>query len=392
MKEQRREFVRLARLPGANVSELCRRFGVSRSNGYKWLERYAAAGVGGLSEQSRRPQRSPGRTSSELEAAILAVRASSNGAWGGRKIATTLRKRGHDQVPAASTITAVLRRHGQLVARAAEHPGPWRRFERAAPNELWQLDFKGHFAVPGGRCHPLTSLDDHSRYAVGLEACADERDSTVRGRLSAIFRRYGLPWSMLMDNGPPWGDAFDQPYTGMTVWLLRLGVWVIHGRPYHPQTQGKEERFHRTLKAEVPLSGLRDLVDCQRAFDRWRGVYNHERPHQALDMATPADRYRPSERRFPETLPAIEYDAGDEVRRVNMDGCLSFRRRHWRLGKAFRGQPVALRPTPQDGVLAVHFCAFRVATLDLRQGTIAACGLVHDAGASRTTPQAPQPL
>src|SRR4029453_1884721 len=138
--------------------------------------------------------------------------------------AWVLERGGEVAVPSASTITAILRRHDQLGARASEHPGPWRRFERAAPNELWQLDFKGHFAAGTQRCHPLGALDDHSRYAVAMEACADERDGTVRERLTRIFRRYGLPWAMLMDNGPPWGDAAEQPHTGLTVWLLRLGI------------------------------------------------------------------------------------------------------------------------------------------------------------------------
>jgi len=392
MRDERQEFVRLARLSGANVSALCRRFGVHRSNGYKWLKRYKSAGSAGLLERSRRPHGSPRRTAAAVEAAVLAVRASSNGAWGGRKIAWVLRQRGVVKVPSASTITAILRRHDQLVARAAEHPGPWHRFERPAPNELWQLDFKGHFVAGGQRCHPLGALDDHSRYAVAMEACGDERDSTVRQRLTTIFRRYGLPWSMLMDNGPPWGDAVEQPQTGLTVWLLRLGIGVIHCRPYHPQTQGKEERLHRTLKAEVPLVRLRDLADCQRAFDRWRAVYNHERPHQALGMVPPAVRYRPSTRSFPETLPAIEYDAGEIVRRVGKGGLIHFRGRHWCVGKPFRDHPVALRPTARDGELAVHFSTWRIAILDLRAGTIRHCGFMDDADASPTTPQAPRLL
>ena len=192
----------------------------------------------------------------------------------------------------------------------------------------------------------------------------------MQAQLVSVFRRYGLPVSMLMDNGPPWGDGGNQPYTAFTVWLLRLGVHVIHGRPFHPQTQGKDERFHRSLKAEV-LSGnsFPDLVDCQRAFDRWRHVYNHERPHEALALATPADRYRASERPFPEALPPIEYGPGDVVRKVDSGGDIKLRGRELHVGKAFRGQPVALRPTDEDGVFSVHFCAHHIATLDLRNQT-----------------------
>jgi transposase InsO family protein len=389
--EQREEFVRLALQPGANRHELCRRFGVHRSNGYKWLERYAASGRAGLEDCSRRPKSSPARTGHEIEAAVLRIRAASNGAWGGRKIAAALRREGCGAVPAPSTITEILRRHGELVGREREHPGPYRRFERAAPNELWQMDFKGHIAIATGRCHPLGVLDDHSRYSLGLAACGDERDATVRERLRAIFRRFGLPDWMLMDNGPPWGDSGAQPHTQLTVWLLRLGIGVSHGRPRHPQTQGKQERFHRTLKAEL-LDGFqfRDLAACQAAFDRWRHRYNHERPHQALEMATPGERYRPSRRSFPETLAPIEYGPGDQVRRVDGDGKISFANRPRHVGKAFRGQPVALRPTSQDGVFTVHFCSHAIGTLDVRQPAEPACGFVDIAGAMPTTPQAPQ--
>jgi len=389
--DQREEFVKLALMPGANRKELCRRFGISRKTGYKLLRRHAAEGRAGLADRSRRPRRSPARTPDAIEQEVLRLRQVSNDAWGGRKIGAVMRRAGRQDVPSASTITAILRRYDKLGARAGEHPGPYQRFERAAPNELRQMDFKGHFATIAGRCHPLSVLDDHSRYAVGLTACGNEQEATVRDRLVAVFRRYGLPWAMIMDNGAPWGDAGDQPYTIFTVWLLRLGVRVIHGRPSHPQTQGKDERFHRTLKAEV-LHGrsFRDLPECQQAFDTWRQVYNHERPHEALGLAVPADRYRPSPRAFPETLPPIEYGPGDIVRKVDQGAYFYFNNRKWRLGRAFRGQPIALRPTSEDGVFNVHYGTHRVATLDLRRAESGeACGVVDNACALPTTPQAP---
>ena len=281
--DQREELVKLALMPGANRTELFRRLGISRGNGYKWMKRYAEEGQAGLSDRSRRPHESPNRTETGVEAHVLGIRAGSNGAWGGRKIAKVMQREGTSLVPAASTITEILRRHGQLERRAGEHPGPFQRFERAAPNELWQMDFKGHFAIGRGRCHPLTVIDDHSRYALAVEACGNEQDMTVRERLATVFRRYGLPLTMLMDNGPPWGDSGAQPFTSFTVWLMRLGLRVTHGRPYHPQTQGKDERFHRTLNAEV-LSGssFRDLVECQRAFTAWREVYNPASQHPSV--------------------------------------------------------------------------------------------------------------
>jgi len=385
---QRIEFVRLAQVPGANKRELCRRFGISRDKGYKWLRRYAAEGQSGLADRTRRPQTSPERTPAAIEAEILRVRAAHNGAWGGRKIAAALRRAGATAVPAPSTITAILRRHGQLEGRASEHPGPYQRFERAAPNELWQMDFKGHFALPQGRCHPLTVLDDHSRYALGLEACADEQETSVRACLVPIFRRYGLPFAMIMDNGSPWGDSSGGRYTVFTAWLIRLGIRICHGRPWHPQTRGKDERFHRSLKAEV-LHGksFRDLAHCQRAFDAWRLVYNHQRPHEALAMGVPGERYRLSPRPFPETLAPIEYAPGDLVRKADIVGQIGFKGYRWRVGKAFAGQRVALRPAYDDGVFTVHFCAQRIGRIDLRAP---ACGFVDSAEeALSTTPQAP---
>jgi transposase InsO family protein len=364
--ECREEFVMLARSDGSNVRELCQRFGVSPTTGYKWLSRYRDLGRIGLLEVSRRPHASPGRTAAALEDRIVQLR-DQHPAWGGRKLRRRLQVLGEPVVPSASTITQILRRHGRLDDGEAVKHRAFVRFERAQPNDLWQMDFKGHFALGAGRCHPLSVLDDHSRFAVGLEACADERGLTVQGRLCAIFRRYGLPWRLLVDNGAPWGDAADNPHTQLTTWLLRLEVGVSHGRPYHPQTQGKAERFHRSLADEV-LTGRppADLVDCQRRFDAWRHVYNTERPHQALGMTVPLARYSPSPRPFPEVLPTIEYDSThDAVRRVDRNGHISWRGRYYHIGRAFQGHPVALRPTVQDGCFEVLFCRHPITTIDL---------------------------
>jgi transposase InsO family protein len=237
----RAEFVALANQDRANVRALCRQFQISPPTAYKWLARFARDGPAGLVDRSRRPHHSPTRTSAEVEANVIALR-DAHPTWGGRKVSARLKHRGQ-VAPQPSTVTEILRRHGRLES-AERVPHAWRRFERAGPNQLWQMDFKGHVALAQGhgRVHPLTVLDDHSRYAIGLEACADERGATIQARLRGLFRRYGLPDQMLMDNGGAWGrpDA-RQAYTPFTVWLLRLGIRVSHGRPYHPQTQGKDE-------------------------------------------------------------------------------------------------------------------------------------------------------
>lgn len=361
----RQEFVMLAGAPGANVSELCERFGVSRFTGYKWLGRYGVEGASGLVDRSRRPNRSPSRTPAEVERAVVELRRS-HPAWGGRKLRARLLDLGVERVPSPGTITAILRRNGLRVGSDTTGGRAWQRFEHVEPNLLWQMDFKGHFALAHGRCHPLTVLDDHSRFSLGIEACEDEQGATVRERLASIFRRYGMPVRMLMDNGPPWGDEPGSPHTPLTVWLMRLGIATSHGRPYHPQTQGKDERFHRTLRVEV-LQGnsFPDLPSCQRAFDRWRNVYNTERPHEAIGLLTPASRYRISPRSFPETLPPAEYDEGETVRMVQAHGAISFRGRRLRIAKAFRGQQVAIRPTPVDGVWGIWFMAHLIAEADL---------------------------
>jgi transposase InsO family protein len=365
--DHRMEFVRLARAPGANVSELCRRFGVSRSNGYKWLARYKTEGLGGLQERSRRPHESPGRTPEELQARVLEVR-SAHPAWGGRKIRKVLERDGIE-APAASTITGILRRAGALHGPGAGEPRGWTRFEHARPNDLWQMDFKGHFALGQGRCHPLTVLDDHSRYSLEIGACGDERTATVKDRLTLAFRRYGLPWRMLADNGPPWGTSGSpQHHTPLTVWLLDLGVEVSHGRPFHPQTQGKDERFHRTLTAEV-LDGrsFKTMREAQAAFDAWREIYNTHRPHEGIGMAVPSDRYELSPRPMPDTIAPPEYEPQAHVRKVADTGWISFKGREINCPKAFAGRRLALRATDTDGIFDLCYRSHLIAQLDLRQ-------------------------
>lgn len=359
---QRLDIVERARA-GESVRALCRERGVSPDSVYRWLRRYEVEGPGGLLDRTRRPHTSPGRTSAVMEALVVALRGE-HPTWGGRKLARRLRDLGHQAVPSPSTVTAILRRHDLLSGRAGA-PRAYTRFEHAEPNALWQLDFKGHVPCADGRCHPLTALDDHSRFDLVLAACADERTRTVHDALVAAFRVYGLPERMAMDNGSPWGSGPGEPFTPLGVWLLRLGVRISHSRPYHPQTLGKEERFHRTLKAELLGVPLLDLASAQALFDRWRHVYNHERPHEALGGDVPASRYRPSLRAYPETLPPLEYASGDLVRRVQSKGVTHLLGRLVSLPKAFRGYPVAFRPTDRDGCFTVHFATVQIAEVDL---------------------------
>jgi transposase InsO family protein len=362
----RQEFVRAAVRGEVPLSLLCRQFGISRKTGYKWLRRFREEGEAALQDRSRRPHTSPNRTLMSAEQRVVQVR-QEHPAWGGRKLHAFLQREGREPLPAASTMTGILRRYGLIDPVEALKHVPFQRFERQQPNELWQMDFKGHFPLPEGRCHPLSLVDDHSRFLIGLYACPDESRETVEAHLRQLFREYGLPEAMLMDNGAPWGQDGDHPYTRLTVWLVRLGIHVLHGRPYHPQTQGKEERLHRTLEEELLRRVSEDtLLAWQEQFDAWRWVYNYQRPHEALGMEVPASRYTPSPQAFPEKLPPIEYPREDRVRKVDVTGRISLHNRLFRIGKGFAGQPVAVRATLTDGEFEVYFCHHPIARIDLR--------------------------
>jgi transposase InsO family protein len=256
-----------------------------------------------------------------------------------------------------------------ISVQASEAATPWQRFEHEAPNALWQIDFKGHFETLAGRCHPLTVLDDHSRFNLRLSACAHEDTPSVQAHLQQVFTRYGLPVRINADNGSPWGSPRSVEYglSQLSVWLIRLGIRVSHSAPYHPQTNGKLERFHRSLKAEV-LNGrsFTDLDTVERAFERWREVYNHQRPHEALGMTTPMQRYRISPRAYPRTLPAIEYAVQDTVIEVGWNGFIKFRGNKLHVSRALHRLPIALRPDPDhDGCFDAFFCHHRFMRVDL---------------------------
>jgi transposase InsO family protein len=360
----RKEFVDLAKNDG-NISRVCRNFGISRKTGYKWMERFEATGEEGLNDLSRRPEHSPCQITNRMEEAIIGIRVK-NRTWGGRKIRRRLQDLGHTNVPAASTISEVLKRNGFIDEMQTSRHQPFVRFEREYPNDLWQMDFKGHVACPEGRCHPLTILDDASRFSLALKACLDERRSTVQMSLTETFRRYGLPNQIITDNGPPWGNSGCSPYTKLTVWLMRLGILVSHSAPAHPETLGKDERFHRTFKAELLGESLPwRNEEAQRRFDAWRFTYNHHRPHEALDMEVPARRYQISNRSFSECLPTIEYGSGDIVRKVQQRGIVHFLGREFQVSRALIGQPVALRPRAQcDGIFDLYFVRQLVLTIN----------------------------
>ncbi len=361
------EFVRLAQAGGVGMAELCRRFRISRKTGYKWLQRGREGGEQGMQDRTRRPWRSPGRTPESVEAKVVRLR-KQHPAWGPRKLRRVLSDRGEQDLPAVSTVAAILRRHELIDEDQASQHQPYKRFEHERPNDLWQMDFLGDFAAGAQRCHTLTALDDHSRFNLVLSACADQSTQTVREQLIEAFCRFGLPLRMTMDNGSPWGNSGDRhDLTPLVVWLMRLGIRVSHSRPFHPQTQGKDERFHRTLRAEV-LAGRHfcDLAQVQSSLDHWRPIYNGVRPHESLNMQVPQQRYQCSPRPYPQRLPPLEYGPEDKVRKVQDLGWLQFSGKQFRVPRALKGQPVAIRATTTDGSYDVFFGRHFITKIDLR--------------------------
>jgi len=361
---QRQHFFNLWESNSHTVTDLCNLFGISRKTGYKWIKRGLEQSKNGFDDRSKRAIYSPIKTQGEMECLIIALRKKYPD-WGGRKIKRLLETDGHKKIPAASTITQILKRHGLLESPSSTTKKRI-RFEHEYPNSLWQIDFKGHFAMSQKRCHPLTVLDDHSRFNIVLKACGMETRKVVTTALIEAFERYGLPDRMTMDNGSPWGNKMHGRYTKLTVWLMNLGIKVSHSRPYNPQTQGKDERFHRTLKAEVlARQHFINLIDCQKTFDEWREVYNYIRPHEALKLEVPASRYKVSERRYENQIAEFEYCDDSIMRKVNRSGAISYKSQKCFLGEAFSGHWVAIKRTINQNKYEVYYRHQRVAKISL---------------------------
>ena len=354
--KQRLELIKSYESSDLTMSELCRRYGVSRKTGYKWLKRYQLSGEAGLIDHPKAPKHCPHKSINAIEEAVLSVRKEKR--WGGRKIHRHLKDLGYKNVPAPSTISDILRRHFLLTPEQRLSNNPvWHRFEHDSPNHLWQMDFKGHFAMENGRCHPLTIIDDHSRFSLCIKACERETKVLVRQALIDVFRRYGLPKRINVDNGIPWAQPnLTTRYTELSVWMIRLGIKVSYSSPRHPQTNGKLERFHRSFKQELlQVTHFENLKHAQEAFDAWRYTYNYERPHEALKLSTPQTRYQPSHRAFPEIIPEYEYDNYDMVRTTDCRGSVHYQGKRLLIGRAFSGKKVGIIKQ-DDGSIDVHYC------------------------------------
>lgn len=319
--KERVRFVVEALQGETSMTALCAAYGVSRKTGYKWLRRYEGADtLGGLVDRSRRPRYSPGQTPEAVEARVVALREQYG--WGSRKLQRLLEDEGIRL--SRSTIDRILRQHGLIVEATRARPAV-RRFVRAACNELVQMDFKGQYRLAGdGWCYPLSLLDDHSRYVLALAALPDQGTERVQPVVAACFERYGVPEAMLVDHGTPWWSSTNgHGLTRLSVFLIRQGIDLVYSGIAHPQTQGKVERFHRTLADWLEHHGRpRTLEGFAAALEALRCEYNEVRPHEALGLKTPATRYVPSRRAYQANPPPWNYPAGSDVRRLSENGCL----------------------------------------------------------------------
>jgi transposase InsO family protein len=338
--ELRRLLVMARESGGKRMKELCKEFGISRSCGYKWLRRYEEEGAGGLADRSRCPRRRPGATPPELEARVVEERRR-HPAWGARKLMKRLEWAGV-AAPSERTVNRIFSRQGLLLARerGPEAPG---RFERSRPNELWQMDHKGAYHGRWGvRAVPLVVEDDATRYLVGLRSLPDKGLVSTWGALWELLGEFGLPEAILTDNDAVFSGGVGPSH--LESYLMRLRIQVLHGRPRHPQTQGKVERLNGTLARELVVSRNFGVgTELQPEFDRFRQEYNFERPHEALGLAVPGSRYVPSSRRRPERLPEMEYGSGAMLRKVNSWGRISIRKRQYAAGRGLCGERVEIR-------------------------------------------------
>jgi transposase InsO family protein len=360
---QRIEFVARAISKKEPVSELCREYGISRQTGHLWLKRYRELGTfAALEDRSHAAVHVWNRSQRRIEELVLQIRRQDG--WAGRKIQKILESE-HGIRIAARTVDRILKREGCIQNEELNRPA-LKRFEREAPNELWQMDFKGQYRTQSGFCYPLSILDDHSRYVVGLYALDSTSMEGVRDGLIQTFQTYGLPDQLLTDHGTPWWNV-NSPEAGLTqigVMLLKQNVKLCYSGIGHPQTQGKVERFHKTMARSLRYRGEpQRFKEWQASLDRIRDSYNNRRPHESLNMAVPAQRYRPSRRLF--QLHPADWSYSDQwtVARLNGSGNLVYGRRQYFVSKALHNETVAFRAV--ESKLLVRFRHTYVREIDL---------------------------
>jgi len=360
----RKEFVEAVLSHKLTKSQACREFGISRPTGDKWINR--AKNGESLNDRSKAPFRVANRVSADVEQAVIAYRIQFP-SLGAVKIHRMMKDDNFEPLPCPSTINAILKRNGLITKEASLAATPHIRFEKAEPNEMWQADFKGDFKMLNGqRCHPLNILDDCTRFSLCCDPKPNETLQSVKPSMERIFQEYGLPRIFLCDNGNPWGVVQSTGFTRFEVWLMELGILTIHGRGWHPQTQGKEERFNQSLKRELlKYVQFSDMEDAARHLEEYRQFYNNKRPHHALGLDTPASRYKPSERKYPQKIEPWEYPSGYELRRIKDTGYFTYGGQGYFLSEAFGGKVVAIRESSLPGCITLHYRQFKIARIDI---------------------------
>jgi len=360
----------------ASKAEICRRFGISRVTGDKWLTRFAEFGLRDMENRSRAPRHHPNEVPQELAELIVALRRRYK-RWGPKKLRVLLQKKyAQMRWPACSTIGEILRRAGLTVPRKRRRRTPPYTQPFGAcdqPNAVWCADFKGWFRTGDGvRCDPLTISDAHSRYLLRLQAMGETKESPVHSLFEATFREYGLPWAIRTDNGPPFASHGIGGLSRLSVWWIKLGIVPERIEPGHPEQNGRHERMHLTLKTAATSPPARDLRRQQVAFDRFQREFNEERPHEALGQKCPASVYAPSPREYREQV-ELEYPASLAVRSVKGNGVFNWRGQVVFLGEALARERVGLAEV-SDGCWAVYFCRQAVGIVDERRRKVVDAG------------------
>jgi transposase InsO family protein len=371
--EERFKFVQAYREEDFNFAELCRRFGVSRKTGYKWVARYELEGLEGLKDQSRAPDRHPNEVLAEIAGQILESRRR-HPHWGPAKLRVRLQREAPEIVwPATSTIGEMLKRGGLTVARRHDRKAPPSQSplsQAIAPNQVWSTDYKGWFRCgDGNRCDPFTLSDACSRFLFRCQAMESMDEWGTHGVMKATFRECGLPDAIRSDNGEPFASVGLGGLSGLSIWWIKLGIRPERITPGKPQQNGRHERMHRTLKKATAMPPAANLRIQQQEFDRFRQEYNWERPHEALQMKTPGEVYAPSERSYPSRIAGPEYSGEWEVRAVGPCGTMRWNNSKLFVGKAFAGERIGLEPSG-DGEWQLWFYGYRLAKLDESKGGI----------------------
>ena len=360
-------------LDGDSMTDVCREFGISRKTGYKIFTRYKEHGSEALSDRSRRPVRYANQLPHQIESLIVNLKRDKPH-WGARKIRELLVRR-LDQdlrIPAKSTIHAVLHRHGlvKAIGRPRRRATGTALSPGAAPNELWCADFKGEFKLGNGRyCYPLTVTDHASRYLLLCEALESVAEDTAVTAFEQLFLERGLPAAIRSDNGVPFASPnalFN--LSKLSVWWLRLGISIERIRPGHPQQNGRLERMHLTLKKEATRPPGMNSLQQQARFDAFVREFNTERPHEALGMGTPAERYQASPRPY-RGLPELSYPLHDRDVLVTACGRICMHRKRVNISTVFAGQRVGIKEV-DEGIWIVSFMHYDLGYIDLEQKTL----------------------